>query len=70
MYNETPKHCQQLATLNHLADDLIANRHSNDDTSDLQDMMTDLNKRWEKVTERCVCVCVCTYLTVTILLNF
>lgn len=49
---ETSSYQQKLSELNQLAQDLVTNRHSNDDTRDLEDMMSDLNSRWRNVIDR------------------
>jgi len=51
LFKEAPDFAQKLSALNDMSDDLITRRHSNDDTSDLKDMMEDLNKRWTAVEE-------------------
>ena len=51
---EMQSHSQNLSSLNDVSHDLIAKHHGNDDISDLQDAMGDLNVRWKKLMQRWV----------------
>ena len=50
--DEIQAYKQRLSALNDLSHDMITSYHSNDDSSDLQDVLADLSKRWRVVMER------------------